>query len=67
MWDFLFSLPLPEFSSGYLITPRCITDLRKNSLFIGSGGGGGMGRGFLGRSYGSFGGTEEGSVVANRL
>lgn len=40
MWDFLFSLPLPEFSSGYLIPPRCITDLRKNSLFIGSGGGG---------------------------
>lgn len=40
MWDFLFSLPLPEFSSGYLITPRCITDLRKNSLFIGSGWGG---------------------------
>ena len=40
MWDFLFSLPLPEFSSGYLIAPRCITDLRKNSLFIGSGWGG---------------------------
>ena len=26
-----------------------------------------MGRGFLGRSYGSSGGTEEGSVVANRV
>lgn len=34
MWDFLFSLPLPEFSSGYLITPRCITDLRKNSGWV---------------------------------
>ena len=34
---------MPEFSSGYLITPRCITDLRKNSLFIGSGGGRGAG------------------------